>query len=76
MTKLEKDRRIADSSLHEFLYGKKMKTQVNVCTARPNWDSCQFMDLYSHRAVQPDGRFFCWNQSKDWCCIKVRLEKL
>ena len=41
-----------------FLSHKQRENIINVCRARPNWDGCDYCDLY-WKKTPDDG--FCWS---------------
>ena len=47
-----------------FLSHKQRENIINVCRARPNWDGCDYCDLYSGSGLP------CWKQE----CMKEKSE--
>lgn len=52
-----------------FLSRKQRKDVVNVCRAMPNWDGCDYCDLYAGSG------FPCWKQDGKSNCCKVEEVK-
>lgn len=51
-----------------YLSHKPMKSKVNICTRRPNWNGCDYCDVYSGSGCE------CWKQDGKHDCIGCREE--
>lgn len=45
------------------------KTIRNVCTARPNWNGCDYCDVYGGHGLD------CWKQNAKHNCVYAKEEK-
>lgn len=52
-----------------FLSHKQRENIINVCRARPNWDGCDYCDLYSGSGLP------CWKQDDKHNCCKLEEVK-
>lgn len=52
-----------------YVTQKPRKTLVNICTARRNWDGCDFCDVYAGCGLE------CWEQTKRHDCCKCEQRK-
>ena len=52
-----------------YLIKERRKTVTNICTARPNWNGCDYCDVYSGPGLE------CWKQDGKHKCVFVREEK-
>ena len=52
----------------EYLTRKPRKTIRNVCSARKNWNGCDYADVYSGMGCD------CWKQDGKHNCIRCREE--
>lgn len=65
MTKLEN----ADKLRMEYIKNTPRKNIVNICHARPNWNGCDYCDIYAGGGLE------CWEQTKShWCCYCAEVE--
>lgn len=53
----------------EYITRSRRKTVRNVCHARPNWNGCDYCDVYSGPGLD------CWKQNAAHKCLFVREEK-
>ena len=64
MTNLENAERLRA----EYLKNAPRKNKVNICQQRPNWNGCDYCDVYAGCGLE------CWEQTKKhWCfgCVEV-----
>ena len=54
----------------EYITRKPRKTVKNICTARPNWNGCDYCDVYGGNGLD------CWKQDGKHECCHVREEKI
>lgn len=43
----------------------KMKDKINYCNAKPNWNGCDYCDLYMAESCDENG-CHCWKQDEPW----------
>ena len=43
----------------------KMENKVNYCNAKPNWNGCDYCDLYKAESYDEKG-CHCWKQDEPW----------
>ena len=60
MTNLENAERVRKY----YLTHEKRKTVTNICNAKPNWNGCDYCDIYSGCGLE------CWKQDGKHNCIK------
>ena len=53
----------------EYLTRPQRKTLVNICRARPNWNGCDFCDIYSGPGME------CWKQNDRHNCCYCEQQK-
>lgn len=58
------DHENAERMRHEYLTRPQRKTVVNICTARPNWNGCDYCDMYSGAGLE------CWKQNAAHACVR------
>lgn len=44
--------------------GKHRKQVINICTAKRNWNGCDYCDIYAGSGLP------CWEQTKKHNCIR------
>lgn len=44
---------------------KKMEDKINYCNGRPNWNGCDYCDLYKAESYDEKG-CHCWKQDEPW----------
>lgn len=49
----------------EYLTRPARKSVVNICNARPNWNGCDYCDVYAGCGSE------CWKQDGKHNCIRV-----
>lgn len=59
----------AERLYKEYVTRPQRKTVRNVCQARPNWNGCDFCDVYAGPGLD------CWKQNAKHSCVHVREEK-
>lgn len=47
-----------------YLQDKRRKNVINICQAIPNWNGCDYCDVYAGKG------FECWKQSAKHNCCK------
>ena len=45
------------------------KSVVNICTRRPNWNGCDYCDVYAGSGME------CWKQDGKHYCVGCREER-
>lgn len=50
----------------EYLQQTPRKTIRNICAARPNWNGCDYCDVYSGAGLE------CWKQDGKHNCVYAR----
>ena len=63
------DHKNAERLYKEYRTRPRRKTIRNVCQARPNWNGCDFCDVYAGPGQD------CWKQNATHKCVHVREEK-
>jgi hypothetical protein len=56
----------AEKLYNEFVTRTPRKTKTNICLARPNWNGCDFCDVYGTLTGK------CWKQDGSHKCVFVR----
>lgn len=56
------DHQNAERLRQEYLNRPQRKTVVNICKARPNWNGCDYCDIYSGSGLE------CWKQNAPHNC--------
>jgi len=56
------DHQNAERLRQEYLSHPQRKTVVNICKARPNWNGCDYCDIYSGAGLE------CWKQNAPHNC--------
>ena len=52
-----------------YLLDTTKHTTKNICRAKPNWNGCDYCDVYAGSGEE------CWNQKSDFkCCHCERIE--
>ena len=59
----------AEKLRYEFLTRPARKKIVNICTARPKWNGCDYCDVYAGPGLE------CWKQNASHSCVFVKEEK-
>lgn len=59
----------AENLRSEYLTRKPRKTIVNMCTARKNWNGCDYADVYGGAGCE------CWKQDGHHNCVRCREVK-
>lgn len=54
---------------NEYIKRTPRKTVVNICTARKNWNGCDYADIYAGAGLE------CWKQDGKHDCVRCREEK-
>lgn len=54
----------AENLRHEYLTRTPRKTIKNVCTARRNWNGCDYADVYGGMGCE------CWKQDSTHKCVR------
>jgi len=49
-----------------YLTHEQRKTKTNICTARRNWNGCDYCDIYAGAGLE------CWKQDGKHTCIHCR----
>lgn len=57
------DYKNAESLRREYLTRTPRKTVVNICTRTPNWNGCDYCDVYAGNGLE------CWKQDGPHNCI-------
>ena len=60
----------AEQLRSEYITREPRKTIKNICTARPNWNGCDYCDVYGGCGSE------CWKQYAKHNCAHVREEKM
>lgn len=63
------DTQNAERLRKEYLTRPARKTIRNVCNARPNWNGCDYCDVYAGTGLD------CWKQNATHKCVYVTEEK-
>jgi hypothetical protein len=64
------DYKNAESLRTAYLSNEKHARFVNVCTAKRNWNGCDYCDVYSGRGLE------CWKQGTVHNCVHcVQVER-
>ncbi len=63
------DYKNAEALRSEYLQQTPRKTVKNICCARPNWNGCDYCDVYSGAGLE------CWKQDGRHNCVHVREVK-
>lgn len=53
----------------EYLTRKPDKTMVNICTARRDWNGCDYCDVYAGAGLE------CWKQDGKHNCIRCSRQE-
>lgn len=59
----------AEKLRYEFLTRSARKNTINICNARPNWNGCDYCDVYAGPGLE------CWKQNAKHTCVHVTEEK-
>ena len=59
----------AERLRHEYLTRPQRKNLVNICAARPNWNGCDYCDVYSGTGLE------CWKQDATHNCCYCKQEQ-
>lgn len=60
----------AEKLRDEYLKRKARKNVVNICTARRNWNGCDYCDVYAGMNME------CWKQDeKHFCCHCMEVRR-
>lgn len=51
-----------------YIKNNGRKTIINICTARPNWNGCDYCDIYAGAGLP------CWKQDAKHNCIRCKEE--
>ena len=65
------DHQNAKKLLNEYNTRTRRKNTINRCLARPNWNGCDFCDVYKY-----DVNGECWKQNATHKCVYVMEEKI
>lgn len=58
------DRQNAERLRAEYLTRPRRKNLVNICTARRNWNGCDYADIYAGAGLE------CWKQNGKHDCVR------
>lgn len=62
------DKKNAETLRAYYLTHEPRKTIINICTARKNWNGCDYCDVYAGAGLE------CWKQDGKHNCIRCRQE--
>lgn len=63
------DRKNAEELRKYYLEHEGRKNTVNICLAMPNWNGCDYCDVYGGKGCE------CWKQSKKHNCTYCEERK-
>ena len=55
----------AENLRRYYLTHDKRKNKTNICTARKNWNGCDYCDIYAGCGCE------CWKQDSSHNCVRV-----
>ena len=64
------DYKNAEKLREKYITQPRRKTIKNICMGRPNWNGCDYCDVYAGPGLE------CWKQDGKHTCVHVREEKI